>query len=138
MYCKVIICFLLSRYSSKTSHNFVHFKTKFEVHQTDFALQSIIYCFVSVSFNFSVLLCLFFHYRGGNERKVRLLYWNVAVYLRCSFMARVTGKFTDFPVCVIRYIFIRKLSHLTISSPFILINQKMHKKTTVAVDQEVR
>ena len=40
----------------------------------------------------------------------------------------VTGKFTDFPVCVIRNIFIRKLSHLTISSPFILINQKMHKK----------
>ena len=39
----------------------------------------------------------------------------------------VTGKFTDFPVCVIRYIFIRKLSHLTISSPFILINQKMYK-----------
>ena len=41
----------------------------------------------------------------------------------------VTGKFTDFPVCVIQNIFIRKLSHLTISSPFILINQKMHKKT---------
>ena len=39
----------------------------------------------------------------------------------------VTGKFIDFPVCVIRNIFIRKLSHLTISSPFILINQKMHK-----------
>ena len=39
----------------------------------------------------------------------------------------VTGKFTDFPVCVIRYIFIRKLSHLTISSTFISINQKMHK-----------
>ena len=36
----------------------------------------------------------------------------------------VTGKFVDFPVCVIRYIFIRKLLHLTISSPFILINQK--------------
>ena len=33
-------------------------------------------------------------------------------------------KFTDFSVCVIRYIFIRKLSHLTISSPFILKNQK--------------
>ena len=47
----------------------------------------------------------------------------------------VTGKFTDFPVCVIRNIFIRKLSHLTISSPFILINQKMHKKkTTVAFE----
>ena len=29
-----------------------------------------------------------------------------------------------FPVCVIRNIFIRKLSHLTISSPFISINQK--------------
>ena len=36
----------------------------------------------------------------------------------------VTGKFTDFPVCVIRNIFIRKLLHLTISSPFISINQK--------------
>ena len=36
----------------------------------------------------------------------------------------VTGKFIDFPVCVIRYIFIRKLSHFTISSPFILINQE--------------
>ena len=42
-------------------------------------------------------------------------------------LAGVTGKFIDFPVCVIRNIFIRKLSHLTISSPFILINQKMHK-----------
>ena len=40
---------------------------------------------------------------------------------------RVTGIFTHFPVCVIRNIFIRKLSHLTISSPFILINQKMYK-----------
>ena len=38
--------------------------------------------------------------------------------------AGVTGKFTDFPVCVSRNIFIRKLSHLTILSPFILINQK--------------
>ena len=45
----------------------------------------------------------------------------------------VTGKFTDFPVCVIRNIFIRKLSHLTISSPFILINQKCIK-TTVAFE----
>ena len=36
----------------------------------------------------------------------------------------VTGKFTDFPVCVIRNIVIRKLLHLTISSPFISINQK--------------
>ena len=45
----------------------------------------------------------------------------------------VTGKFTDFPVCVTRNIFIRKLSHLTISSPFISINQKMHK-TTVAFE----
>ena len=36
----------------------------------------------------------------------------------------VTGKFTDFPVCVIRSIFIRKLLHLTMSSPFISINQK--------------
>ena len=39
----------------------------------------------------------------------------------------VTGKFIEFPVCVIRNIFIGKLSHLTISSPFISINQKMHK-----------
>ena len=36
----------------------------------------------------------------------------------------VTGTYTDFPVCVIRSIFIRKLLHLTISSPFISINQK--------------
>ena len=41
-----------------------------------------------------------------------------------AILAVVTGKFSDFPVCVIRNIFIRKLSHLTISSPFILINQK--------------
>ena len=41
-----------------------------------------------------------------------------------SIRAIVTGKFTDFPVCVIRNIFIRKLLHLTISSPFISINQK--------------
>ena len=39
-------------------------------------------------------------------------------------VAAVTGKFTDFPVCVIRNTFIRRLSHLTISSPFLLINQK--------------
>ena len=58
-------------------------------------------------------------------------------YIRstCMQVNFVTGKFTDFPVCVIRNIFIRKLSHLTISSPFILINQKMHKKkTTVAFE----
>ena len=41
-------------------------------------------------------------------------------------------KFTDFPVCVIRYIFIRKLSHLTISSPFILKNQKKNIQTKMA------
>ena len=42
--------------------------TIFDVHQTDFTLlvrekfclMSIIYCFVSVSFNFSVLFCLLF------------------------------------------------------------------------------
>ena len=45
----------------------------------------------------------------------------------CISEAIVTGKSTDFSVCVIRNIFIRKLSHLTISSPFILIYQKMHK-----------
>ena len=39
-------------------------------------------------------------------------------------VAAVTGKFTDFPVCVIRNTFIRRLSHLTISRPFLLINQK--------------
>ena len=44
----------------------------------------------------------------------------------------VTGKFTDFLVCVIRNMFIRKLSHLTISSPFILINKKKCIKTAVA------
>ena len=32
-----------------------------------------------------------------------------------------------FRVVVIWNIFIRKLSHLTISSPFILVNQKMYK-----------
>ena len=36
-----------------------------------------------------------------------------------------------FCVVVIRNIFTRKLSHLTISNPFILVNQKMYK-TTVA------
>ena len=36
-----------------------------------------------------------------------------------------------FCVVVIRNIFTRKLSHLAISSPFILVNQKMYK-TTVA------
>ena len=36
-----------------------------------------------------------------------------------------------FCVVVIRNIFARKLSHLAISSPFILVNQKMYK-TTVA------
>ena len=41
-----------------------------------------------------------------------------------AILAVVTGKFTDFPVCFIRNIFISKLSHLTISSPFILINQR--------------
>ena len=77
MYCKVIIRFIVIYI-----YDFVHFKTKFEGHQTDFAslvrdkfcLISIIYCFVSVSFNFSVLLCLFFHNRGGDEREVRFLY----------------------------------------------------------------
>ena len=39
----------------------------------------------------------------------------------------VAGKFTDFPVCVIRYIFIRRLSHLAISSAFVSMNQGMHK-----------
>ena len=39
----------------------------------------------------------------------------------------VTGKFIDFPACVIRNIFLRKLSQLTILSPFILIHQKMYK-----------
>ena len=38
-----------------------------------------------------------------------------------------------FHMCVIRNLFIRKLSHLTISSPFILIIKK-RIKTTVAFD----
>ena len=40
--------------------------------------------------------------------------------------AFVTGKFTDFSVWLFG-IFIRELSHLTISSPFILVNQKISK-----------
>ena len=46
----------------------------------------------------------------------------------------VTGKFVDFPVCVIQNIFFRKLPHSTISSPFILIKQKKCIKTTVAFE----
>ena len=46
----------------------------------------------------------------------------------------VTGKFTDFLVYVIQNIFFRKLPHLTISSPFILIKQKKNVKTTVAFE----
>ena len=57
--------------------------------------------------------CLYVHYTDWSPQWVS--------------MPIVTRKFTDFPVCVIRYIFIRKLSHLTISSPFILISQKMHE-----------
>ena len=58
-------------------------------------------------------------------RKVRVTVYKVT--LPMTRLSCVTGKFTDFPVCVIRSIFIRKLLHLTISSPFILINQKMYK-----------
>ena len=64
---------------------------------------------------------------GGKLFKVKQ---NLYLYSSCCtfLLKNVTGKFTDFSrVCVIRNIFIRKLSHLTISSPFILINQKMHK-----------
>ena len=64
--------------------------------------------------------------KGENWRLVRKTK-NLKVKWKLSWRQDVTGKFTDFPVCVIRNIFIRKLSHLTISSPFILINQKMHK-----------
>ena len=46
----------------------------------------------------------------------------------------VTGKFVDFPVCVIQNIFFRKLPHLTISSPSILIKQKKCIKTTLAFE----
>ena len=73
------------------------FKTQFDVHQTDFTLivtdklfclMSIIHCFVLFwfPFYFSVFV-FFFHYRGGDEPKVRFLYRNAAVYLRRSFMA---------------------------------------------------
>ena len=44
-----------------------------------------------------------------------------------SLSALLRENLLTFPVCVIRNIFIRKLSHLTISSPFILKSQKMHK-----------
>ena len=54
----------------------------------------------------------------ASSKNIVLQYWVITA---------VTGKFNDFPVCAIRNIFIRKLSHLTISSPFILINQKMYK-----------
>ena len=48
--------------------------------------------------------------------------------LRSESVDRCYGKsYWFFSVVVIRNIFIRKLSHLTISSPFISINQKMHK-----------
>ena len=70
-------------------------------------------------------------FRGAIKGKLRYMFLGIVlavVIQRAIARAFVTGKFTDFPVCVIRYIFIRKLSHLTISSPFILINQKMHKK----------
>ena len=55
-----------------------------------------------------------------------------AYYTIKTLQDSVTGKFT-FPLCVIRNIFIRKLSHLTISGPFILIIKKCIK-TTVAFE----
>ena len=47
-------------------------------------------------------------------------------YWQCRFTKKVLLRenLLIFPVCVIRNTFIRKLLHLTISSPFILINQK--------------
>ena len=59
----------------------------------------------------------------SNHRLLSTLNSKILYYMQNA----VTGKFIDFPVCVIRNIFIRKISHLTISSPFISINQKMHK-----------
>ena len=58
--------------------------TIFDVHQTDFTLlvrekfclMSIIYCFVLFQFPLIFLFCFvfYFHYRGGDEQKVRFLY----------------------------------------------------------------
>ena len=80
---------------------------------------------------FMSVLIEYFSFIGHKIMKLKKWQWCFKI---CDHLFRtldrclVTGKFTDFPVCVIRNIFIRKLSHLTISSPFILINQKMHKK----------
>ena len=67
---------------------------------------------------------------------LRLFFLTSSLIDRCQIVTDtcVTGTYTDFPVCVIRSIFIRKLLHLTISSPFISINQKNALKTTVAFE----
>ena len=105
--------------------------------------------FLSFFLSFYFILFFFFWGEGGTSVQVIKsavtsgMKWSIAsktkIQKKCLYvhytdwspqwvsMPIVTRKFTDFPVCVIRYIFIRKLSHLTISSSFILKNKKMHK-----------
>ena len=85
---------LIANKSQKIAHDIVYFMTQLDAHQTDFALLvrdnlfdvncSSVICFVFVCF-----LCFFasfFHHRGCEEQKVRFLYRNVSIYLRCSFI----------------------------------------------------
>lgn len=75
--------------------------TQLDAHQTHFTL--LVrgkFCLMSIvhqSFVFVCFLCffvLFFHYRGCDEQKVRILYPNDAVYLRCSLWPNLCNNST--------------------------------------------
>ena len=93
---------LIASNSQKTALDIVYLMTQLDGYQTDFALlvwDNFVWYWLFIHYLvfFVCFLCffvLFYHYRGCDEQKVRFLYQNGAVYLRCSLWPNLFNNLT--------------------------------------------
>ena len=92
---------LIASNSYKIELYIIYFTTQLDTHQRCFTLlERDKFCLMSIvhpSFAFLCFLCffvLFFRHRGCDGQKVRFLYQNVAVYLRCSLWSNLCNNST--------------------------------------------
>ena len=103
---------LTANNSKKIALDIVYFMTQLDAHQTDVTFLceiNFVWCqlFIHYLFCFVCFLCLFvsfFHHRNCDEQKVRFLYPNVAVYLRCSLWPNLFNNLT--PILFFMWMFL--------------------------------
>ena len=92
---------LIASNSWKIALYIIYFMTQLDTHQRYFTLlERDKFCLISIVHPSFAFLCflyffvLFFRHRGCDGQKVRFLYPNVAVYLRCSLWSNLCNNST--------------------------------------------